>query len=95
MSRMGGIEALKHIKNVSPGIPIIIMPAPAITKVARHPYWDISRLTKGMRMPETPMAAVKIPMAMPLLLKNQCVTAVQPGRGNIMLEPIDRKRKAT
>ena len=36
MARMGGIEALKHIKKVSPGIPVIIMTAYASVDTARE-----------------------------------------------------------
>jgi len=36
MSRMGGIEALKHIKKISPGIPVIIMTAYASIETAKE-----------------------------------------------------------
>jgi two-component system response regulator HydG len=62
MTGMGGIEALKHIKKVSPGIPVIIMTAYASVETAREALKSgaFDYLTKPLDIDELKMLLERV-----------------------------------
>jgi len=62
MAGMGGLEALKHIKRISPSIPVIIMTAYASVETAREALKSgaIDYLTKPLDIDELKIAAARV-----------------------------------